>query len=210
VTVGAGIPARWTVWPTVQPTEELMRPRHTLYAVTAAVGLLAGPAARAGDCPLLTDAAGDGVHKATTLRSPMLDLLSGDLASGHSTVVVALRVASLDLQSEPLRHLDPAWGFAFGLGEGNYGFRLTYDGASDTWLAGLHGPGGPAPVTATVSGDTITWTAPRSAFPELGEPGRETFAELAAISWLAGGNADSMLGAGATYADRSPGCVPAA
>jgi hypothetical protein len=177
--------------------------------MTATTMLLATPAFAAGDCPLLTDAAGDARFFGVAPGSDRFDILSADVASGPTSVSVALRVLSLAV--------DPV----FGDGEWLVGWTVGDDadymvsaqrpgGAGTPYVGTVHTPTGAAPVRLTVeTPGTFTWTVPRSAIPELAEPGRAEFANLRAITAYLSSLQDVALAPGVVYVDRRPGCIPA-
>jgi hypothetical protein len=191
--------------------------RPVLLAVAATLAsVLAGAApASATTCDLLVDQVGDGgVTVAPTLaHSDQLDIVSGDVASGATTVVGVLRLRSL--APDPLTtYTAVTWSLGFTLGATRYSFTARR-GVTSTTYTGRLTSDDPArfetttpALTVDVANATLTWTAPRTAFPELAVAGA-TFDQLHAGSGAAGFNADAAATA-STYVDQSPSCVAAA
>ena len=191
-----------------------MRLRSALCATTViGLVLVASPAHATPYCNLVVDQAGDGQHRAApVLSSPTLDLLSGDVASGATTVVAVLRLASADTSNDPVAKLGIRWSLAFTVDGTDYALTLRRAaGTNDTKTAEMFVEGvAVTPPAFTVSGSSITWTVPRSAFPELATPGTAVFSTFAGMTLLAGGLADTMINGTATYPDQAASCVAAA
>jgi hypothetical protein len=178
-----------------------------LSALTAVA--LAVPAQAAG-CPMLTDVAGDGTWGLVPLvSSPQLDIRSGDVASGATTVVAVLRMTSLvdNLYSQ----LGPQWGIAWSINGNSYSATLRRGaGPVPSYIATFQSPSGTSTPAWSYDLGTgvITWTMPRSALPDLATPG-QTFSNLRAQTALLSGSADQAFASSATYVDQTAGCVPA-
>lgn len=157
-------------------------------------------------CHLLTDPEGDGRSGVVPLlASPALDILSGDVASGDTTVVGVLRLKTTDLTNDPAALLGMRWVFGFTIDRADYLFSTTYspNGGHRQDFTGGDGTG----LSATVGPNSITWTLPRSAFPNLTTG--SVFTQLRAVTSVFGGSADVALSS-RTYTDQTPSCVPAA
>jgi hypothetical protein len=201
--------------------------RRTVLAALAALALpLAATGAAASGCPLVPDEAGDGhLTVAATgawllpqaFESDDLDLLSVDLASGPTTVVAVVRVASLAPDAWTAAGVD--WDARWHLGDTYYLLSAHRDhaGAYRATLfvtePGTNPAALPAPaLTVDATAATLTFVLPRSSVAALATD--DTFAGLSAASWFAPDgraftNAD-VATTRDTYVDRTPGCVPAA
>lgn len=182
---------------------------RTFVAALVAVPVLvaAAPAAQAGTCPLLVDAWGDGaLGAAPVMHSDQLDIRSADLASGATSVVGVLRVASL--APDTLATFGPTWALAWRINTTRYAFTLRRD-LFGTYTAAF--VGAPSTVLPAVTVDTatasITWSVPRSALPDLATAG-QTFDSISASTSLLGSSADAALTT-QTYVDQSAGCISA-
>jgi hypothetical protein len=194
-----------------------------LAVLVALTGAIAGALpASATTCPLLTDPAGDATTTNATLMpaAPEADVLSADIASGATTVTAVLRVASLAHPEGGSWVV--SWHFADTSGPwgGLYAFQASRqaDGSYDTGGFG----GGAYSVAVDEANGTITWTAPRSNYPELA-PGSveflglhaqagKQFGQTVAGRWI-GVSAISSQDDGVTtqtYVDGTAGCIPAA
>lgn len=161
-------------------------------------------------CNLLVDA----LHDTVPFDAPHLDIRSGDVASGDTTVAGVLR----------LRDLAPAatatlaggrWDLSFGIDGARYTFVLRMDATGAVQPAFLRDagdgpmPAGPVTVTMNLVTGTITWTVPRANVAELPPtPAGDVLAGLAATTYVGvtGSTADSALSA-RTYTDGWPSCV---
>lgn len=185
---------------------------RSAFCATATLGLVlvASPAHASTYCNLVVDAVGDGQSGLVpVLKSDALDLVSGDVASGATTVVGVLRLVGTDTTNDPIAALGLQWALGFDVDGVRYAFRLRQAGGiSTTQTADLVGPSGTSAVTFTVDATSITWTAPRTAFPELATPGA-SFSHLVGISSVFGGSADTMASTTA-YPDQAASCVAAA
>lgn len=189
---------------------------RTLLAALVAVPVLvvAAPAARAGTCPLLVDAAGDGaVQPAGPVlgTSGQLDIRSADIASGTTKVVAVLRVASL--ASDTLTHLGAEWAVSWRIDGGTY-FVVLERSALGDYTARLVVDGANAPgveVSVDFTHAVITWQADRAALPGLATAGA-TFDHIVATTAANLGVTYANADAGftpQTYVDQSTGCVSA-
>lgn len=191
-----------------------MRLRNAMLTIALAalpVVAVATPA-NAATCNLIVDAVGDaGVLNNALLRSDHVDIVSGDVASGPTTVVAVLRLKSLD--PDLASNLGPAWKIGWNIGTNNYtaSVRRTL-GPIGSYITEFSVNGtlaGPVSVAVDVTNDTITWTIPRSLLPDLATPGA-TFTALRATTTVLSSTSDIAFSSTATYVDQSPSCVPAA
>jgi hypothetical protein len=167
--------------------------RTSLLALALLVPLAAVPAAASPRCvPLLTDPAGDVAETGANPPYPVedvkqVDLLSADVATTRTTITARFRLAALGLESSPFE--SHAYEVGFTTGEQRYYLVAHHDSAEDSYEVShlLTGPAAPedqgpiapgaAEVLATVTGtydarhDTITVTAPLSAFKRTGGVG---------------------------------------
>lgn len=187
-------------------------------ATAAALVALPGTAGAASPklvrtCNLLLDPVAD----TAPLDAPHLDILSGDIATGATSVAGVLRVRDLGTAATSAL-AGGRWDLSFGIDGARYTFGVRTDvfGAvqpSFTRDAGAGPrPAGPVTVSLNLVTDTITWTAPRSAVVELpAEPDGDTLAGLAARTYF--GPADSTTDVATstkTYTDGWPSCVTVA
>lgn len=176
--------------------------RRVPYALAALAALLVTTPSSATTCPLLTDPVGDGGPVVASLAQS-LDIVSADLASGSTSVVVVLRTASL--APDPATAAGAEWRVRWQLGSSTYvvTVRRTVSGYSVQAL----GPTAPPTFTVDVPNATFTWQFPRTAFAELATPGA-TFSSIAAITAWTATNADAAS-TSQTYVDQDPGCISA-
>jgi hypothetical protein len=169
--------------------------RTPLLALALLASLAAVPAAASASArcaPLLTDPAGDVAETGANPPYPVedvrqVDLLSADIATTRTTITARIRLAALGLESSPSE--SHAYEVGFTTGEQRYYLVAHHDSAEDSYELShlLTGPAAPedkgliapgaAEVLATVKGtydarhDTITVTAPLSAFKRTGGVG---------------------------------------
>jgi hypothetical protein len=177
-------------------------------ALTALTAVALAVPAQASTCNLLVDAAGDG-QWVGGINSSQLDIRSGDVASGPTTVVAALRMTSL--VDNVYSQLGPSWRIGWQINGHSYVAQLRRGvGPTPNYVAEFASPSGA--ITPAWSYDlgtgVITWTIPRSALPDLATPG-QTFTDIAARTDLLSTSAD-WANSTATYVDQTASCVPAA
>lgn len=177
-------------------------------ALTALTAVALAVPAQASTCNLLVDPAGDGLWVGG-ISSSQLDIRSGDVASGATTVVAVLRMTSLvdNLYSQ----LGPSWTMGWRINGNSYTAQLRRGiGPTPNYIAVFASPSGT--ITPAWSYDlgtgVITWTIPRSALPDLATPG-QTFTNIGARTALLSTDADQAIST-ATYVDQTASCVPAA
>ncbi|HWL36148.1 MAG TPA: hypothetical protein VNQ77_08125 [Frankiaceae bacterium] len=182
--------------------------RRIPYALAALLALTVATPSHATTCNLLVDQRGDGRSTIIPgMESDQLDILSADIASGSTTVVVVLRVASLDPDPRMSGGVKWAVGWALAPTGPHYGVTLRRPTLSGTYVADASGI--PVTYAVDVPAATITWTLPRTSFPELATPGTATFQRITASTSPLFANADAAATHG-TYLDQTPSCVPAA
>ena len=191
-----------------------MRLRPVLLG-TLAVGLVAGGSALAAPkpvCNLIVDVEGDGKERLVGVySSPVLDILSVDVATGKKDFVGVIRLKSTQTTSEPAAMVPPGvkWSLSFQINGINHSFSLTRTttptGVTDRATATIGGEA--AAVTATVDGTSVTFKAARTVFAQLKKP-KQSLASISAISYVAGGTADSAVGAPTLkYPDMTASCL---
>lgn len=184
--------------------------RLTGSALVAALFSIVVPAssAHAVTCPLLTDRAGDGtVQIVGVVSSPKLDIVSADIASGATTVAVALRLAEWPAV-DPVTLKEARWQVFWMINNSTY--RAGYRTTGSTTLHVNDVSRGPVTAVVNEAAATITWTIPRGLLPDLSTAG-QTFREIHAFSWVDLGtilNADTA-NTTQVYVDKAPGCIPA-
>lgn len=193
--------------------------------LVAATLLVAGLPAASGAAPVcrqLVDVSGDGVAWGAVPSRP-LDILSGDVATGAKTLVVALRLATLT--RDETTTTGAVYHFFWTAGDLRQG--VSYHVYADGQTEGTFQPQTtgtvtfPVPVVADPSTGTITWTVPRSLVTPLAKRGTRLSGLLAranASAAVRAGNGQyartALLGgdtaeSGATYVDRTRTCVKA-
>lgn len=200
-----------------------MRARSVL-AVLAVIALVAAPAAGATTkkkaaakpkiyCNLLTDPANDFTATAMPAdKSPALDIIGGEFATGKTTVVAVLKLAGTNVSttSDPWAELGYEWTFGMQSTLGQ-----TYSFSASTSL-GNPIKGSAAVDNAAVSGvkftvdntkHTFTWTFNRTAAPNLSRP-KNVFHAFFAYSKMLSDSADSTAGTPPTdiYPDKGLHC----
>lgn len=192
--------------------------RVALVAAVLAATVLAVPAVaaprKAPACRLLADARGDGHDRAVEqIASPALDILSADIATGRSTVVAVLRLASVEIGSDVATVEGARWALGVRSAGIPYAFEYRRSRLGDTYEV-THNGDPVSGVTAVVDtkAATVTWTVGRTAFRSL-KPGA-AFTDFSGVtSTLRGGrkvDADAANAAKQTrYVDRGASCVVA-
>jgi hypothetical protein len=191
--------------------------RRIPYALALLAALAVGGPAHAAGCPLIADAAGDAAYPRGPVYGPnvdRLDIRGVDLASGRTTVAVAVHVASL--VPDAVSQLGQEWAVSWNVGGSPY-FVLAQSvaRAPDTFLGyfGTNSADRSVALAVDRATSTLTWTIPRSSLPAL-ETKHATFTGISAVSVQDAGpvrQALDVAGDGtATYEDRSTGCIPAA
>jgi hypothetical protein len=177
-------------------------------ALAALLALAVASPAHAITCPILSDPVGDGRSKLVpVVESPQIDIVSGNIASGSTTVAGTLRVASLAPDTVSAMH--PRWALSFALGATTHTFGAEIPlGTGGTPVGSFDGLPLPAGSTFTINVTTSTfrWSVPRSAVPEL--VWDQTFHSVTASTSVLVSNADAA-GTQAVYLDQTPGCISA-
>jgi hypothetical protein len=190
---------------------------RTLLLAASVLGLVASTAvtAQAVDrrkpvCNLIVDGRGDGANRVTGFpKSPSLDIVGGDVATGKSTVVGVLRLDTYDVQNDPTAFLGFEWNLRFTIKGTTYSF--TYADGRGTYgkSAGfMMGSANIATPTVKVGKNTISWSIPRKTVPGLKKTGQKLL-NLAATSGYDKTSADAASST-KTYTDLYPSCVKAA
>ena len=157
-------------------------------------------------CTLLVDPTGD---VAAPTYAGDVDILSGDVASGQSTVVGVLRVRDFGT-SYPATASGARWDLGFDVNGTRYTFGLRRDAQgfyATTFSRGTLVVTGA--VQVLVGNASITWTVPRSAVPDLpATPAGDVLSGLGAETYAsAAGIAADRATSNARYADGAPSCV---
>jgi hypothetical protein len=198
-----------------------MRLRRAALTVALAVVPLVATAtpAQAVSCPLISDPLDASTYypfPGGIPTSQNADIVSVDLASGPTTVAVAMRVAALD--PDLFTALGPEWFVAWYIGTNHYGViaRRTGSliGGPATYVVSFQMNGtdlGSVPFSTDAVTDTVSWTVPRSLLPDLATPGA-TFTTIFAGTRVLSGTTDyapDWPTPFPSYVDQSPGCIPA-
>lgn len=166
------------------------------------------PPAQALSCPMLTSPEAHLTVAGQPVPVPFagVDIRSGDLASGPTTVAVVLRLRDLD--DLPTLLLGVRWTFGWTIDGTPYAARFDLPVASPH-TATFTGPSGTVVVPASADRitDDIRWTIPRGLLPDLATPKR-TFRDIHAYTQVLGVTADTAT-TPATYIDQTAGCIPA-
>ncbi|HVF03457.1 MAG TPA: hypothetical protein VNA20_01330 [Frankiaceae bacterium] len=191
-----------------------MRSRTVLLSAATAL-LVAAPtvASAAPVCKLVEDPADDAALNPAlgpVLKARALDIRSMDVATGKTTVVVVLRLASTKIADDPMTMQGVEWHASFTLAGETVRFsrKITNAGAvTDTAKAGETALSG---VKVTVTGDSITWTTPRSSLRKLKK--KATLSGFFADTTTNGAfdlAPNTGYGSTRTYTDRAASCVKA-
>lgn len=165
-------------------------------------------------CNLLLDAIGDATTPPLP-SDPALDILSGDIASGATTVVGVLRVKDLPAGTS-LAATGSRWDLGFSVG----GARYTYSFSTDVLgrsTATLTRTGGtvvktiPVSAAANFATNEIAWSVPRSAVVELpAVPAGDPITGINAATYDSPvARTVDVATSKAVYADGAPSCVKA-
>jgi hypothetical protein len=160
-------------------------------------------------CRLLVDEKGDGRAQTggAVLQSAALDITGADVASGPTTVVGVLRLATLKTDNDPATIMGATWNLMFTVRGTSYRFqRHRASGTGTTYDYSF--TGGVKPTVIESPGkNEVTFTVPRSAIPEL-KKAKQKFETIAVSSTVFVTNADAG-GTDKTYVDRTPSCLHA-
>lgn len=189
-----------------------MRSNIALLAAASALIVAAPSVANAAPvCKLVEDAADDAAINpalGSVLKARALDIRSVDVASGKTTVVVVLRLASTKMADDPITMQGVQWNAAFTLGGDTHRFthKISNSGqVTDTAKAGETAISG---VKVTVGADNVTWTMPRASLRKLKK--KATFTGFFGDTSTTGAfdlAPDSGYGSTKTYVDGTPSCV---
>lgn len=191
-----------------------MRSRVVLLAASAVLALPAASHA-APVCNLLVDKVDDASVRpeaASVYKNKPLDIRSFDVATGKKTLVAVLRVGSTKPADDPITSAAGlTWTVNFTVKESKYAFSRKLDGSgkpTDTATA----DGAPlSGVSVAMTGDTITWTAPRAAISKLRGSGVKIggFFVRASTPGVFDQAPDTGYASENTYADGAKSCVKA-
>jgi hypothetical protein len=200
-----------------------MRLRRTLLTALL-VGLAATTSAHAAVkkkpityCNLIKDTTGDG-HSSTYsfVKSPALDIQSGDIATGKGELVAVLRLGGTNTSGDN-------W-----VTVGGYGWVMSANAGGTSYLfemerRSMFRGGGDHPavtvggtrlddkvVTFKINGNNLEWHVKRSALTALNKKPGQVFSGFMAHSDFDGSTADTAEWASTTgYPDRGLSCVKA-
>lgn len=180
--------------------------RAVPYAVAVLTALALATPSHALTCPMLTDDTGDGRSTVFPgVESDALDIVSADIASGATTVVVVLRLASL--ADDPILRAGARWNVAWRIDGVSYAVQADRRPGLNAAYSGKF-RGMPTALSVDVPAGTFTWTIDRAELPVLATPGK-TFDTLAASTQPFAANADAAW-ANTTYVDQDTACISAA
>lgn len=160
-------------------------------------------------CNLLTDAKDDVNWSmgAGTVKSPALDIVSADIATGPTEMVAVLRVAKADTSADNYAKL----GFRWRLGAtGNgvrYEFEMSRGLATQTQRTSATVGGTAVAHTFSVVGDAFVWKFKRAAAPAMARP-KIVWGDFGANSNVLSSTSDNAASE-RKYPDRNPSCVVA-
>jgi hypothetical protein len=144
------------------------------------------------------------------VSSPALDVVGGDFATGKSTVVAVLRLASTNMSppGDNWGVLGYSWSFAV---TSSLGHSFAFDasrGIDGTMhhSASIDSQG--VDVDFKVVGNTFVWTMKRSAAPSLLRP-KNVFGKFRGGSEIGSTSADTAFTPESRYPDRALSCVKA-
>jgi len=171
---------------------------------------LAGPKPA---CNLISDREGDGAHQVAgaVAKSPALDILSADVATGKTEVVAVIRLKSANTTNDPWVKADMSWVLRYKIAGTENNVRLDRKGLTnsvDTVQAEVAGESKTSKLTFKIDGNNLVFSLPRAEFQAL-KKAKQTLSDFTAVSLLHGGNADTAIGGANKYADLYPSCVKA-
>lgn len=191
-----------------------MRSRTVLLSAATAL-LVAAPtvASAAPVCKLVEDAADDAALNpalGSVLKARALDIRSMDVATGKSTVVVVLRLASTKIADDPITMQGLQWNAAFTLGGETVRFSRKVSNSGATTDTAKAGEAAIAGVKVTVGADNVTWTMPRTSLRKLKKKASLSgfFANTSTFGAFDQAP-DTGYGSTRTYIDGTPSCVKA-
>lgn len=192
----------------------LHRAALTGLALVLATALSADAAPAKKVCNLLKDETGDwkgGTY--SSQGSNALDILSADIATGKSELVVVVRVPTTDVANDNWRKLGGyGWMFSANLGGVDYQFDYEIDGmfGNNEETASVVVGNTKPKFTFTREPTQLVWKVKRSELASLNRRSGQYFNAIASASYSWGGTADTATADGNTrYVDKTPSCVVA-
>lgn len=196
-----------------------MQPRRlALCALALALAAPATPALAAKAKPLpcnqVSDQRDDGAVQPLGLKSPALDVLSADIATGKNEVTAVMRLASAKVEDDHVLRLGAQWNFNVKVNGIGYSFFARWPGNFSTEAPQLVGGltvgsnrSNPEASFRRV-GDTFVWTVSRKAVDGLKKP-KQFIYVTSANSGAMSLSADSAFAKPNTkYLDKTRTCVP--
>jgi hypothetical protein len=201
-------------------------PTRPILACLVIVGLLAGSSATASAaarkpakpktyCSLMVDVGkNDGQWAAApVVSSKALDIVSGDIATGPTTMVAVLRLASTDMSPSSDRFANSGYDWDFSTTSSLGQIYAFYVLRSLTGKMTASVKVDDADVAASnfsfaIVGNTFVWVLKRAASASLARP-KNVFGLIQAHSHVMSGSADTVDPTTATYPDKAPSCVAA-
>ena len=161
-------------------------------------------------CNLLVDPEGDG--KSTVggdvIKSPALDIIGGDVATGAKTVVAVLRVKTTSTSGDNVALMGMRWSLNTSINGKDYTFTVSRSfGPTDGRNPSVSNMANGVLPVLTIQPNAYVFTVDRKGFDTL-KPGGKILVKSAG-SGVGFNNADGATSL-KTYVDRTPSCVRAA
>ena len=213
------------------------RPISRSFAALAVVAALATPGLPAAHatptlkkpsapCNTLPDKTNDADLANTGVTSPLLDIVSADVATGAKTVSAVLRVGSTQPQTtDPIALVGGVeWHLSFHIKNDLYEFLRTLDDVppgsytsslkvNGTTVARQSGTSSSGSLVVTTDATSIKWTVPRALVTGLAKP-HQVLTQFGAHTAVWGASADypsdAHLWWTSKYPDRGRSCVATA
>lgn len=165
-------------------------------------------------CKLILDDEGDGRTYGGAIKSDMLDITSGDIASNGSRIAATLRLKSSSPSGDTwVAIAGYSWAMDFKLAGQKYTFQLVRGTGANGGVTGHFvlpsGDRADSTLKFSMANNAITWSISRKAVAALSKS--KTFTDLGAGSWATVGtklNADAAGKPGVKYTDQWPSCLP--
>jgi hypothetical protein len=191
-----------------------MLPRRAPLVLTAlglaAAALPAQAAARppAKVCNLVSDPDNDSGWLVSAVKSPTIEIVGVDMASGKKNVTLVLKLKSTSFETtDPVKFMTATWSVGFTVGAESYSTHrhtsYTGDVVEDSMTRNNVKIGTP---TVAVDATTITYTFPRTWVPSLAHP-KQVFKDLRATTAMLLASSDTAWTQGVKYNDRAASCV---
>lgn len=180
--------------------------------LAASTAVEAAPARRPAPkpiCQIMVDnEKNDGNWNVVPLvQSPMVDIISGDVATSKNELVAVLRLASTSETGDNWTRLGYNWAFGSNAGGTSYAFRARRTG-SGVWEHGVQVGDTYPPYKFVINHATksFEWHVERKNVKQMNRPGL-VWTKFSANTAIFSSTADSADANTARYPDKHPSCV---